>query len=56
MNHMRTSTKADIELEDLLTALTSFRISPNFRGNTESFLLNWLSKVRRYEELTPKST
>ena len=53
---MRTSTKADIELEDLLTALTSYRVSPNFRGNTEGFLLNWLDKVRHYEELTPKST
>ena len=56
INHMRTSTKADIELEDLLTSLTSLRISPNFRGNTEGFLLDWLDKIRRYEELTPKST
>ena len=40
INHMRTSTKADIELEDLLTSLTSLRISPNFRGNTEGFLLD----------------
>ena len=56
INHMRTSTKADIELEDLLTSLTSLRISPNFKGNTEGFLLDWLDKIRRYEELTPKST
>ena len=56
INHMRTSTKADIELEDLLTSITSLRISPNFKGNTEGFLLDWLDKIRRYEELTPKST
>jgi len=44
------------QLEDLLTSLTSLRILPNFRGNTEGFLLDWLDKIHRYEELTPKST
>ena len=53
---MRTSIKADIELEYLLTSLTSLRISPNFKGNTEGFTLYWLDKIRRYEELTSKST
>lgn len=44
-NHVQTSTKAVIELEDLLAALTSLRISPNFKGSTEGFLIDWLDKV-----------
>ena len=52
-NYMRTSTRADIQIEDLMTSLTSLRIDTH--GNAQKFILGWLDKLRVYEELTPLS-
>jgi hypothetical protein len=54
LNYMRSSTRADIEIEDLMTALTSTRIDPQ-RGMAQQFILGWLDKIRMYEDLTPIS-
>ena len=51
--HMRTSTKADMELEDLLTIITSARLSNSYRGPTIKFITDWLDHIRRYEGLLP---
>ena len=53
-NYMRSSTRADIEIEDLMTALTSLRIDSQ-RGNAQKFILSWLDQLRMYEDLTPIS-
>jgi hypothetical protein len=53
-NYMRSSTRADIEIEDLMTALTSLRIDSQ-RGNAQKFILGWLDQLRMYEDLTPIS-
>ena len=53
---MRTSTKADIEIEDLMTALTSIRLSSSYDGTTQNFMIDWLDKMRKYEELTPRDS
>ena len=37
-NYMRTSTRADMELESLMTSLTSLRITPSYKGSTLKFL------------------
>ncbi len=55
INYMRSSTRADIEIEDLMTSLTSLRITPSTRGSTQQFVLDWLDKLRIYEDLTPTS-
>jgi hypothetical protein len=52
---MRTSTKADMQIEDLMTVLTSFRLTSTYRGTSQKFIVNWLDKIRQYEDLTPKS-
>jgi hypothetical protein len=53
--YMRTSTKADMEIEDLMTVITSFRLTSTYRGTSQRFIVDWLDKIRRYEDLTPKS-
>jgi hypothetical protein len=55
VNYMRTSTRADIEIEGLMSSLTSLRITPSYRGTTQQFILDWLDKVRVYEDLTPQN-
>ena len=52
-NYMSTSTKADLEIETLMAAITNMRLSPSYRGTTTKFVLEWLEKVRQYEEMTP---
>ena len=52
VKHMRTSTRADMEIEDLMTQLTSTRLTTNYTGTTQNFI-DWLDKMRKYEELTP---
>ena len=54
-NYMRNSTRADIEIEDLMTALTSLRLTPAYKGNTQQFVLDWFDKLRIYEDLTPST-
>ena len=54
-NYMRTSTRADMELEKLMTSLTSLRITPSYKGSTLKFLVDWLENLRQYESMTPQS-
>ena len=53
VNYMRSSTRADIEIEGLMTTLTSLRISPTTKMTAQQFILEWLDKLRIYEDLTP---
>jgi hypothetical protein len=55
LHYMRTSTKADMQIEDLMTVLTSFRLTSTYRGTSQKFIADWLDKIRQYEDLTPKS-
>ena len=50
---METSTKADIQMEELMTSLTYLRLDHSYRGNTQEFVVGWLDKIREYENLTP---
>ena len=54
-NYMRTSTRADMELESLISSLTSLRITPSYKGSTLKFLVDWLENLRQYESMTDKS-
>jgi hypothetical protein len=55
LHYMRTSTKADMQIEDLMTVLTSFRLTSTYRGTSQKFIVDWLDKIGQYEDLTPKS-
>ena len=52
-NHMRTSTRAEIEIEDLMKKLTTLRFDTTYKGTAESFIVDWLDLVRQFEDLTP---
>jgi len=52
-SYMRTSTKADMELEDLLSLIRSTRITTSYRGPTIKFITDLLDYIRRYEALVP---
>ena len=56
IKYMRTSTKADIEIEDLMTSLTSTRLSTDYTGSTQNFIIEWLDRMRKFEELTPRNS
>lgn len=51
--YMKTSTNADMQIEELMSSLTSLRLSFNYRGTTQTFLIDWLNKMMQYEKLTP---
>ena len=51
--YMKTSTSADIQIEELMTSLTSLRLSQNYRGTTQKFLIDWLDQMMQFEKLTP---
>ena len=53
---MRTSTKANMELEELLSLITSSRLTPNYHGETLHFITEWLDYVHRYDTLVPKDS
>ena len=38
-----------------MTVLTSFRLTSTYRGTSQNFIVDWLDKIRQYEDLTPKS-
>ena len=40
-------------LQTTMTSLTSLRLSQNYRGTTQKFLIDWLDKIMQYEKLTP---
>ena len=52
-SYIRTSTKADMELEDLLSLITSARITTSYRGPTIKFITDWLEYIWCYEALVP---
>ena len=52
LQHMSTSTKADIEVENLLSELTNERLDPRQESHIK-FIINWMNKLRRYEDMTP---
>ena len=51
--YMKTSTSADMQIEELMSSLTSLRLSQNYRGTTQKFIIDWLDKMMQYEKLTP---
>ena len=53
LKYMRTSTRADLESEDLMTYLTTARLGPGWKDTTAAFITDWLDKLRQYEDLTP---
>ncbi len=53
--YMRSSTRADIEIEDLMTNLTSLCLTPGTKGSTQQFVLDWLDELCIHEDLTPNS-
>jgi hypothetical protein len=55
LTYMRTSSKADMQIEDLMMVLTSFRLTTTYRGTSQKFIVDWLDKIRQYEDLTPTS-
>ena len=52
---MKTSTKDEIEIEDLMTSLTSMILDMNYKEPSQSFIVTWLNKLRQYENLTPQN-
>jgi len=38
-----------------MTSLTSLRLTSSTKGSTQQFFLDWLDKLRIYEDLTPTS-
>ena len=56
IRYMRTSTKANMELEELLSLITSSRLTPNYHGETLHFITKWLDYVHRYDTLVPKDS
>ena len=56
MKYMRTSSRADSELEDLMSSLTSLRLTPSYKGTSLDFIVEWLDKLRQYEDMTPQSS
>ena len=56
VKYMKTSTKANIELGELLSLITSSRLTPNYQGETLLFITKWLDYVHRYDTLVPKNS
>jgi hypothetical protein len=56
VDYMRTSTRADLEVEDLMTALTSQRLDSSYNGTTQEFIIDWVNNMRIYESLSPQSS
>ena len=53
--YMTTSTRADLEIEKLIGQLTNSRLDSGYRQTYTKFVLGWLEKLRRYENMTPIS-
>ena len=51
--YMKTSTSVDMHIQELMSSLTSLRLSQNYRGTTQKFIIDWLDKMMQYEKLTP---
>ena len=55
-NYMCTSTKAELDQEELMNLITSSRLTNNYRGKTLTFVTDWLDYIRRHDKLTPLSS
>ena len=53
LNYMSSSTRAEVEIEDLMAFLTSSKIRRDYRGPTLQYITDWLDNLRKYESLTP---
>ena len=56
IQYMRTLSKADIALEDLMAAITSLQLTTTYQNTTENFIVECLDKIKRYEDMTPISS
>ena len=54
-NYMKSSTKAHLQLKDLMTELISLQLTTNYSGTTMDFIVKWLDKMHLYERLTKMS-
>ena len=54
--YMKTSTRADIEIEDLMKQIVALHFDQAYAGSSQEFICTWLELVRQYEELTPVSS
>ena len=52
---MKSSTRADIMIEDLITKLTSIHLTSNHRGTTQYFIMNFIEDLRKFEDIAPKT-
>ena len=55
-NHMKTSSKAELDQEEFLTQLTCLRLSESNKSEAQQFIVQWLSKLRQYEEMLPTAS
>ena len=53
--YMKSSTKAHLQLKDLMTELTSLRLTSEYSGTMMNFIVKWLNKMHLYESLTKTS-
>ena len=53
--YMKLSTKAHLQLEDLMTKLISLCLTSEYSGTTMNFIIKWLDKMSLYESLTKTS-
>ncbi len=54
--HMKSSVCGDMKIEKIMSQLTSNRLSPKFRGTALQFIIDWIDKMRIFEEMTPQSS
>ena len=50
---MESSTKAELQISKLMTDLTSKKLDSSYKGTTQEFILEWLEKIREFENLIP---
>ena len=50
---MKTSSKAELDQEEFLTQLTCLHLSESNKSEAQPFIVQWLSKLRQYEEMLP---
>ena len=53
LTYMTTSTREDMEIDNLLKTLTSLRLPTTHSESSQSFIVRWLDSLRQYESLTP---
>ena len=53
--HMNTSTRAEVEIENIMTTLTTSRLNEHNSNKIAKFVTDWLHLLRRYEDMKPIS-